>query len=87
MRAHATFKQTLEAFGVEKSRTTAYHPQGDGLEEQFNLPLLRMLCSFVDSEPDWERHLPLVLYAANLTSICASPFQLMYEQQSKLATY
>ena len=40
-----------------------------------------MLCSFVDSEPDWERYLPLVLYAANLTSICASPFQLMYEKK------
>ena len=23
-------KETLEAFGVEKSHTTAYHPQGDG---------------------------------------------------------
>ena len=27
------FHQTLEAFGVHKSRTTAYHPQGDGLVE------------------------------------------------------
>ena len=86
MRAHATLKQTLKAFGVEKSRTTAYHPQGDGLEGQFNLLLLQILCSFVDSEPDWERHLPLVLYAANHTSTCASPFQLMYKQQSKLPT-
>ena len=28
--------QTLEAFGVTKSYTTAYHPAGDGLVERFN---------------------------------------------------
>ena len=76
-----TLKQTLEAFGIEKSRTTAYHPQGDGLVERFNHSLLQMLHSLGDSEPDWERYLPLVLYAyraAKHTSTGASPFQLMY---------
>ena len=33
-------KQTLEAFGIQKSHTTAYHPQGDGLVERFNRSLL-----------------------------------------------
>ena len=35
--------QRLEAFGVTKSRTTAYHPAGDGLVEHFNRSLLQML--------------------------------------------
>ena len=30
-------KQTLEAFGISKSRTTAYHPQGDGLVERLTV--------------------------------------------------
>ena len=29
-------EQTLEAFGVEKSHTTPYHSEGDGMVEQFN---------------------------------------------------
>ena len=48
-------KQTLEVFGIHKSRTTAYHPQGDGLVERFNHSLLQLLRSFVQLESDWER--------------------------------
>ena len=34
------FHQVLAAFGILKSRTTAYHPQGDGMVERFNCSLL-----------------------------------------------
>jgi len=40
--------QTLEAFGVQKSRTPAYHPQGDGMVECFNRSLLQLLRAYVD---------------------------------------
>ena len=35
--------ETLNAFGVTKSHTTAYHPSGDGLVERLNRSLLQML--------------------------------------------
>ena len=54
-------KQTLKAFGVVKSHTTAYHPQGDGMVEHFNRSLLQLLRSYVEKEADWEKHLSLVL--------------------------
>ena len=74
-------KQTLEAFGVHKSQTTAYHLQGDGMVERFNQFLLQLLQAYVDKQDDWERYLPLVLYAYHTSvhsSAGAPPFLLMY---------
>ena len=73
-------RQTLGAFGVAKTRTTAYHPAGDGLVERFNRSLLQMLRAFVN-EGDWEQYLPFVLYAYRTSvhsSTGVSPFELMY---------
>ena len=73
--------QTLQAFGVHKSRTTAYHPQGDGMVERFNRSLLQLLRAYVDTQSDWEQYLPLVLYAYRTSihsSTGVSPFLLMY---------
>ena len=56
-------KQTLDAFSIQKSRTTAYYPQGDGLVERFNRSLLQLLRTYIDKEFEWEQHLPLALYA------------------------
>ena len=40
-------QQTLDAFGITKSRTAAYHPQGDAMVERFNRSLLQMLRAYV----------------------------------------
>ena len=58
---NAIFCQTLDAFGTNKSRTTAYHLQGDGLVERFNRSLLQLLRAYIDKQTDWEQYLPLVL--------------------------
>ena len=77
-------RQTLDAFGTRKSRTTAYHPEGEGMVERFNRSRLQMLRSYVENEADWERHLPLVLYAYR-TSVHSStgiePYVLMFGRQ------
>ena len=52
------FHQTLEAFNVQKTHTTAYHPQGDGMVECFNRSLLQMFRSYVENQEDWEKFFP-----------------------------
>jgi len=82
--------QTLEAFGVRKSRTTAYHPQGVGMVERFNRTLLQLLRSYVEKQSDWERYLPLVLYAyrtSTHSSTGSSPFMLMYGRTPTLTPF
>ena len=83
-------KQTLQAFGVAKSHTTAYHPQGDSMVKRFNRSLLQLLRSYVEKEADWERHLPLVLFAyrtATHSSTGTSPFLLMLGRQPKIRDF
>jgi len=74
-------RQTLEAFGINKSRTTAYHPKGDGMVKRFNRTLLQLLRSYTEKQEEWERYLPFVLFAyrtAIHTSTGVSPFELMF---------
>ena len=74
-------QSTLDAFGVQKSHTTPYHPQGDGMVERFNRSLLQLLQTYVEKQEDLEQHLPLALYVyrtAMHTSTGMSSFQLMY---------
>ena len=83
-------KQTLEAFGIQKSHTTAYHPQGDGLVERFNRSLLQLLRTYIDKQSDWEQHLPLALYAyrtATHSSTGISPHLLMFGREPHSALF
>ena len=82
-------RQILESFGIRKSHTTAYHPKGDGMVEQFNQSLLQLPCSYVDNEADWEWYLPLVLYAyctAVHSSTGVSTYILMFGRQPQTTT-
>ena len=51
---------------IHKIRTTAYHPQGDGLITRFNCTLLTMLSTCAQQHPSfWELHLQKVCFAYN----------------------
>ena len=72
----------------DKSRTTPYHPQSDGLVERFNRTLTNMLASTAKENPfEWESHLRKVCLAYN-TSVHATightPFFLMFGRQAQL---
>ena len=77
-----------EMFGIEKRRTTAYHPQTDGLCERFNGILKSLLRMRVNKEKnDWDDQLPHALLAYRVStqsSTGVTPFELLYGREERL---
>lgn len=56
------FQETCRILGINKTRTTPYHPQSDGMVERFNQTLEKHLAKVVDShQKDWDKYIPLFL--------------------------
>ena len=81
-------KQLCEAHGIDKSRTTPYHPEGDGATERMNRTLLGMLRTLNENgKQDWKAHLNRLLHAYNTTTHTStgySPYFLMFGRKPKL---
>ena len=77
-----------EMFGIEKRRTTTYHPQTDGLCERFNGILKSLLRMRVNQEKnDWDEQLPHALLAYRIStqsSTGVSPFEMLYGREVQL---
>jgi hypothetical protein len=73
---------------IEKTRTTPYHPQSDGLVERLNRTLTSMLATCIDENPfQWEEELPKVCMAYNSSEQATtgySPFYLMFGREARM---
>ncbi len=80
--------EVCKLFDVQKLNTSGYHPQTNGLCEQFNSTLIQMLAKTVERfGHDWDRHLSYVLYAYRVSvqeSTRESPFFLLYGRDPTL---
>ena len=64
----AIMQQLCNIYGIAKSRTTPYHPAGNGGVERFNQTLLNMLRTLdSDRQGRWSEHLPELVHAYNNT--------------------
>jgi transposase InsO family protein len=81
-------KELYELTGIHQSRTTPYHPMGNGQCERFNRTLLEMLGSLEpDQKKDWKSYIAPLVHAYNCTrheSTSYSPFFQMFNCHPRL---
>ena len=81
-------KELCQMTGITKTRTSIYHPMGNGLTERYNRTLLNMLGTLESSQKkDWKKYVPSLVYAYNCTThetTKVSPFELMFGRRPKL---
>ena len=75
--------------GIKKTKTTPYHPMGNGMVERFNKTLLNMLGTLEEGQKaDWKAHVSTMTHAYNAAvhdSTGFSPFFLMFGRHPRLA--
>lgn len=72
-------KQLFDLYGISKSRTTPYHPAGNGRVERMNQTLLNMLRTFeAEKQNRWPECLPELLQAYDDTVHSATGFTPSY---------
>lgn len=77
----AVLTEMYSLLGVQKTRSTALHPQSDGMVERLNRTLTAQLSKFVaDHQRDWDKYMPLLMmsyHSAEHENIKCSPANLM----------
>jgi hypothetical protein len=74
--------------GIDKKRTTPYHPETNGAVEKFNSTLLNMLGTLEGTKKaEWKKHLATLTHAYNCTRNSVTgytPYELFYGRRARL---
>ena len=82
-------KEMCHLADIKQSRTTPYHPMGNGMVERFNQTLLKMMGTLDNNrKSDWKTYVAPLTHAYNVTihtSTGFAPYFLMFGRHPKLA--
>ena len=82
-------RKLCDIAGIKKTRTTPYHPMGNGMVERFNKTLINMLGTLQEHQKaDWKAHVSTLTHAYNAAihdSTGFSPYYLMFGRHPRLA--
>ena len=82
------FRDCCRLLGIRKTRTTALHPESDGMVERFNRTLVQEIAKRCrHGQNDWDQYIPTILMAyrsAEHESTGYTPAQLMLSRELRL---
>ena len=74
-------------FMIEKTRTTPYHPQGNGQVERFNRVIADTLSKYCAEKPqEWDIYLPYIIFVYNTTihrTTGATPYSMIFGREAQ----
>ena len=78
------FQETCRLLGIQKTRTTPFHPASDGQSERNIKTLTRMIAMVTEDQCEWDEHLPFISMAYRATPQATtglSPNYLMFGRE------
>ena len=77
------FAHLLQSLDIKRKRSTAYHPQSNGMIERVHAVIKQTLRCLGDRFPDWQKALPTALFAIRTTVNAKgiSPTLMLYGEQ------
>ena len=82
------FRFLCDLLGIDKTRTTAYHPQSNGFIERYNRTLQSMLSKLIEGDQrNWDRALPIAMMAYGSSvhdSMGMSPARMLFGREIQL---